>query len=201
MKIKCYLKAAGGFMQSEDLSYPAVVDAGRIDGEAFVDSMEVNNKVPRGQALAVLNGVSVELLRFLELGHSVEVPGLGVFSLDVKGKVATNENGNKKVADGKAVINFMPKSVLRRGVESADFEIVNENVAPSRSLSNEEAMAVAEKLCDEMGFFMQRHFAEAACVSQSYASRLLGGLVKNGKLTCERTGRIIVYKLSTPAKR
>ena len=201
MKINCYLKSVGGFLQSEDLSYPAVIDAGRIDGDAFVDSMEVNDKLPRGQVLAVLDGVCTELLRFLELGHTVEVPGLGVFSLDVKGKVVTNESGRKVVADGKAVINFMPKSVLRRGVETADFKIVNEKVAPSRSLSDEEAIVVATKLFDEMGFFLQRHFAEAACISQSYASRLLGELVKKGKLDCDRTGRVIVYKLPGSSKR
>lgn len=194
MKIKCYLRATGGFMQTNGKVYPAVMEAGKIKGHGLEEQISKNSNLPNGMVKAVLSGLSLEIKKYLALGHSVEVPGLGIFSLDVKGNVKEAGSGEKVIEDGRVVVKFMPNISLRRVLDDSEFEIVSENVHQSKSLTEEEAYEKVAKLLDETGFFVCRDLVEATGVSRVYADKILDRLVAQGKLVVEKLGRQKMYR-------
>lgn len=100
--------------------YSKAIDAGRIAGNDFVAKLEHNCNVTPAMAQAVFSGMTTELLKNLMLGHSVEISGLGVFWVDVKGKVKERKNGAKYIDKGKVRISFTPKTELNRRLNRGD---------------------------------------------------------------------------------
>lgn len=193
MKINCRLKASSGCLRKEAYVYPVVVDAGRIDGGAFVDAVVGNCNITRGTVLAVLSGVLSELMTFLSLGHSVEVPDVGVFSLKVRGKVRENKNGNKVIEGGRLSVQFTPRSAMRRELDEASLRVVSGRVAESVVMSEEEALEVSAELLRETGFFVCRQFADYTGMSLSAAYVLLDGLAAGGLIKIYKTGGLKTY--------
>ena len=193
MKINCRLKASSGCLRKEAYVYPVVVDAGRIDGGAFVDAVVGNCNITRGTVLAVLSGVLSELMTFLSLGHSVEVPDVGVFSLKVRGKVRENKNGNKVIEGGRLSVQFTPRSVMRRELDEASLRVVSGRVAESVVMTEEKALEKSAELLDETGFFVCRQFADYTGISLSASYIVLDGLAAAGLLRKCRAGGINAY--------
>ena len=193
MKINCRLKASSGCLRKEAYVYPVVVDAGRIDGGAFVDAVVGNCNITRGTVLAVLSGVLSELMTFLSLGHSVEVPDVGVFSLKVRGKVRENKNGNKVIEGGRLSVQFTPRSAMRRELDEASLRVVSGRVAESVVMTEEKALEKSAELLDETGFFVCRQFADYTGMSLSASYVVLDNLATAGLLRKCRVGGINAY--------
>lgn len=193
MEIKCCLKAGSGIFKGADIVYPSALDAGRISARKFVEGIEHNCQIGMAQTQAVLSAVASELQKYLELGHSVEIPGLGTFSLEIKGKVGETPTGAKTIENAKAVVGFLPKVDMRRSLQNAKCKIVSDKVARSRSLTEDESLEIAAKLLDENGYFVQRQFAGAAGVSQGYASKLLRQLEAKRLIGYNKSDRIKIY--------
>lgn len=193
MKINCRLKASSGCLRKEAYVYPVVVDAGRIDGGVFVDAVVGNCNITRGTVLAVLSGVLSELMTLLSLGHSVEVPDMGIFSLKVRGKVRENKKGNKVIEDGRLAVQFTPKSAMRRELDEASLRVVSGRVAESVVMTEEEALEKSAELLDENGFFVCRQFADYTGMSLSASYVVLDRLAAAGLLRKCKTGGINAY--------
>lgn len=194
MKVKCYLKTAGGTLSDQQVIYPSVIDAGRISSEALVDLVASNCSLTRGTVLAVVSGVVSELLAMLELGHSVEVDGLGVFSLKVKGKVISNDKGRLVIDNPRGIIAFRPRQSVAEALDNARYVLVSQHVRPNVALTDDEALAVAERQIDHNGLTTVSLFAEETGASRSYADKVLRQLVARGKLKGDKHGRLWVFR-------
>ena len=193
MKINCRLKAAGGVFRKNLCVYPKAIDAGRIAGNDFVDKLEYNCNVTPAMAQAVFSGMTTELLKNLMLGHSVEIPGLGVFWVDVKGKVKERKNGAKYIDNSKVRISFTPKTELNRRLNEVTLDVVSDSVAESVSMTADEVNAVVDRLLAKRPWLTGRQFAEETGASLLYSHKILNGLVDKKMLTKEREGALYVY--------
>lgn len=193
MKINCRLRATGGLLQKNFIAYPKAIDAGRIEGKEFVEKLEHNCNVTPAMAQAVFSGMADELLKNLMLGHSVEVPGLGVFRVDVKGKVRERKSGAKYIDNGKCSICFVPKTELGEKLNEVILNVVSDRVGENVSLSDEEALRLAGRLLDKHPWFSTRRFAEEADVSLSYARHLLNRLTDKNLLRKQKEGSVCIF--------
>ena len=153
IEIKCRLKATGGVMQNAGVVYGSVIDAGRIDANALVELMVRNCNVPQSQVMAVLSGLAEVLAEMMTMGHSVEVPWLGFFTPKVKGKVARKKNGVCVIDSARANVTFKPKKKLTERFEGITYKVVSPLVRNNVSLSDKEAVKVADRLIDRRRFF------------------------------------------------
>lgn len=193
MKINCRLRATGGLLQKNFIAYPKAIDAGRIEGKEFVEKLEHNCNVTPAMAQAVFSGMADELLKNLMLGHSVEVPGLGVFRVDVKGKVRERKSGAKYIDGGKCSICFVPKIELGEKLNEVTLNVVSDRVGENVSLSDEETLRLAGRLLDKHPWFSTRRFAEEANVSLSYARHLLNRLTDKNLLRKQKEGSVCIF--------
>lgn len=193
MKINCRLRATGGLLQKNFIAYPKAIDAGRIKGKEFVKKLEHNCNVTPAMAQAVFSGMADELLKNLMLGHSVEVPGLGVFRVDVKGKVRERKGGRKYIDGGKCSICFVPKTELSEKLNGVTLNVVSDRVAENVSISDEETLHLADRLLDKQPWFSTRQFAEEADVSLGYARCLLNRLADKNLLCKQKEGSIYIF--------
>lgn len=180
-------------MQQDAYVYPKMIDAGRISGKDFVESMEHNSNVTPAMSQAVFSGMTTELVKYLMLGHSVEVPNLGVFRLDVKGKVGQRENGSKYVGDKRVCISFTPKSQLNKEVNEVALNIVSNRVACSKRLTESEILSIVDRLIETETRFVCKQFEELAGVSSVHSYRILNKLAAEGVLKKEKEGGISLY--------
>lgn len=194
MKIKCCLKTTGGTLSDRQVIYPSVIDAGRISSEALVDLVANNCGLTRGTVLAVVSGVVSELLTMLELGHSVEVDGLGVFSLKVKGKVISNDKGHLVINNPRGIIAFRPRQSVAEAIDDAHYVLVSQRVRPNVTLTDDEALNVAKRQIDHNGLTTVSLFADETGASRSYADKVLRQLVARGKLNGDKHGRLWVFR-------
>ena len=192
-EIKCRLKATGGVMQNAGVVYPIVIDAGRIDANSLVKLMVRNCNVPQSQVLAVLNSLAEVVAEMLTLGHSVEVPWLGFFTPKVKGKVVTNKNGACVIDNAHGVVAFKPKEKLAEQFDDVTYKIVSPKVHNNVSLTNEEAVKVANNLTERHSFFSVTDFSEEVMCSPNYARKVLDKLVEQNRLLRARIGHMSVY--------
>lgn len=191
--IKCRLKAAGGVLQGGGVVYAKVIDAGRIDAESLVDMMAANCGVSRSQVLAVLDALAGVVGDMLTLGHSVEVPGLGFLAPKVNGRVVVNSNGKQVVDNARSEVSFKPKEVLSELFGDVCYEIASPRVCDNVTLTQEEAVGVAQSLLAERCLFSVTDFADRVMCSESYARSILYGLAEQGLIDRVRTGGMSVF--------
>lgn len=191
--IKCRLKAAGGVLQGGGVVYAKVIDAGRIDAESLVDMMAANCGVSRSQVLAVLDALAGVVGDMLTLGHSVEVPGLGFLAPKVNGRVVVNSNGKQVVDNARSEVSFKPKETLSELFGDVCYEIASPRVCDNVTLTQEEAVGVAQSLLAERCLFSVTDFADRVMCSESYARSILYGLAEQGLIDRVRTGGMSVF--------
>lgn len=197
MGVKCFLRDATGVFMSKGIARPSVIDAGRIDASDFVELVECNRNVPRSAVLAALSGAASQMYALLRMGHSVEVPGFGVFMPEVKGRVAEDGKGRKVLENVKLTARLVPEPNERREMKNTPVKLVSHQVMACDSLSEEQAIAAARNLIADKGFFTQQQMAQAMHVSVSTANRVLNKLTEQGLLGYEQIGTVYVYNRVT----
>lgn len=193
MEINCRLRTTRGMLQKDAYVYPEPIDAGRIGGDDFVEALQRNCGVTPAMARAVFSGMTSELLKDLTLGHSVEIPGLGVFRVDVKGKVKERKTGTKYIDNGKINISFTPRTEVHRRLNEATLKVMSGRVVKGACLTEEAAMAVVDRLLETRRWFMCKHFSEETGASLSQSYRLLNALSDKKLLLKQREGGIYIY--------
>ena len=193
MKINCRLKATRGLLRKEAYVYPEAIDAGRIKANELVEKLEHNSNVTPAMAQAVFCGMTGEVLKNLMLGHSVEVPGFGVFWVDVKGKVRERKSGSKYIDNGRVSITFTPKAELSRQLNEVMLNVVSDRVVGNVSLTDDEAMAVVDRMLERRPWFMRNNFVEETGASPAYAYMVLNRLADKKLLDKQMEGGVCVY--------
>ncbi len=194
--IKCRLKEAGGALRNAGIVYAKTIDAGRISADSLVDMMVECCNVSRSQVVAVLSALADKVGDMLELGHSVEVPGLGFLAPQVKGKVTKSKSGKPIVADPKCQLKFKPRRKLMSRFEGIVYQPVTSWVPSNTTLTPSETTATAIALANRQEIFYARDFAHEAGCSESYVTNQLATLVGQGVITRLRLGRMNLFRLA-----
>ena len=194
--IKCFLRKASGALQDKDAVYVEPLTYSTMKGESLMAYLESNFNQDGEKARAMISALVKQMIVFLQIGHRVEVPGLGTFSLKMKGDVIRDKEGVLQLDNAQyAGIHFSPNKVFMRYLWNTKFSLVSHNVVMSYSLNEEVILRVARELCEENGFFLTKEFAARAGVSYSYTCKKLNELVASGKLLRRYSGRLKIYTM------
>ena len=182
--VNCAILKTTGVLKDKDAYYVNPTTYSLIDAEKLLKYVEQHSRVPSSQVLGAVYSVVEELVDFLKIGHRVEVPGLGFFSIKMKAEVERDGNGVLQIKDARyAGIHFKPAKNFARRLMDTKFTLISNN-APLiyHHLTDEEALDIAGRLSSLRGYFGLQNFYLEARISPTYASRLLKRLAKEGKL-------------------
>lgn len=93
-----------------------------IDGETFLDFVARNTRLDRYIVKAAAGAIAKEFANFVFNGHSVSVPGIGIFRFGINAKAATvqDEVGVKKVYRRK--ILYRPTTDIKTLLKNTSLE-------------------------------------------------------------------------------
>ena len=197
MSVKCVLKKSGGVLQSLNKVYPEVASFSRIDAENFMNYLAQNYQVGRAQVASVMEAVADQLAMFLMIGHTVEVPRIGTFSLTVDGRAEQDGEGHWHLKDerlGRVVLK--PSTPLLAKLEQTKFELVNDIVKEHPKPSMEQALGVMQTLCGRDGFFTIQTFRQATGCSHYIAKKAINALIAEGKVVSTNNGHSFIYRIA-----
>lgn len=184
MAIGCVIRKTTGVLKDKDVYYVEPTTYSLIDSEALLQYVEQNFQTHSGQVLAAVSAVVRQMIVFLQIGHRVQVPGLGTFALKMKGKVEPDGEGVLQLKEAKYTgIQFTPDKVFARILHKTTFTLVSHNVhANYTQIDDDQAMAIARDLCNTYGGFLVQDFGSRVGCSYGYARKVLNGLVNTGRL-------------------
>ncbi len=187
MAIKCVLKKSVGLGAENERVYPKAVVYSTFSNADFLDYVRNNYGVDQGKAKSVLAAVSESMCTLLQNGHNVQIDGLGTFSVVMGGEVEAAEDGKLKLNDATVrKVRLVPDTNMMKNLKQTKFELAaNEAYAPQQ-LTQEAALAAAQELLDEQGFFIQVDFMQKTGASKGYTSEVLKRLVDAGKIAVQK---------------
>lgn len=194
--IECRLRETSGALKDKGAVYVEPLTYSTISERAFLAYVEKNFQVQESEVLGTISAVVKQMIVFLQIGHKVEVPGLGTFSLKMKGDVERDEDGVLQMENARySGIHFTPGRTFVRYLWDTKFSLMSHNVRQSYTLTEEAALDVVRELSGEFGWFIVKDFCGRAGVSYSYGRKVVKGLVESGKLIQRRGGRLSLYKV------
>lgn len=185
MAVDCVIRKTTGALKDKDAYYVDPLTYSLIDGDALLGYVEKNFRVPSGQVLDAVYSVVEQMVCFLQIGHRVEVPGLGFFSVKMKAEVERDGEGVLQIKDARyAGIQFTPDKKFARRLMDTKFTLISHNAPLNYNhLTDEQALAIARELSrGGASFSLHQFYMKAEKISHTTALRLLKRLAKEGKL-------------------
>lgn len=174
--------------------YPRVIKANTMKSTDFVKMVASGRPMSESSVKSVLASVSETLATCLSNGNSVQIDGLGTFSIAMKGEVKSEGNGKLSLNHAEVnTLNFQPDKIMMNQLKDAEFSLCSDEVFEARALTTQEAVELANKLADEVGQFTRETFAAKAGISYSYAGNLLRTLEEEKLIGVVVFGRTRVY--------
>ena len=101
--------------------YANIVRYSNIDSNQLIESMMQNSLISRAAAVAAVYGTRSCVYNFLLNGHTINIPGLGKFSLTLRTKA--QDSADKVTGDTikGAHIRFSPEARIRSAAKSTKF--------------------------------------------------------------------------------
>lgn len=102
--------------------YANIVRYSNIDSNQLVESMMKNSLISRAAAVAAVYGTRNSIYNFLLNGHTINIPGLGKFSLTLR--TVAQDDPEKVTGDTIkcAHIRFSPQAQIRTAAKSVSFK-------------------------------------------------------------------------------
>ena len=101
--------------------YANIVKYSNIGNDQLIQYMLENSNVSRATAVGAVFGVRSCVENFLLNGHTILIPGLGRFSLNVKSKAQDSAKKVKPNTFKKLHIRFSPAKEIKASAKSAKF--------------------------------------------------------------------------------
>ena len=194
--ISCFLRKASGALQDKDAIYVEPLTYSTIKADSLMTHLQKNFQIDSGQLQGMISDLVKQMIVFLQIGHKVEVPGLGTFSLKMNGDVKRDSEGVLQIENARyGGIHFSPNKTFRKYLWNTKFSLISHNVVMSYSLNEDLILEIAHELCEKNGFFLTKEFSDRAVVSYSYACKILNDLVDSGKLLRRYSGRLKIYTM------
>ena len=134
--------------------------------------------------IGAFEAVKVEMADQLMMGNRVHLPGLGYFSLSVKGELYEDPNTHKFRLRNPYVrtVNFRPEKELLRALSGTRFENVTHRYEPHRTPTPQDVDAALARLFAEADYIFVGDLQAELHLSRPVAYRLARRLEAEGKL-------------------
>lgn len=177
------LKTGGKLPHNKDLR--AVLDVYETVGIKLLgDRIVKATSLTMGDLVGALEAIRYELVEQLMLGNRVHLPGLGYFSLSVKGELYEDPNTHKFRLRNPYVrtVNFRPEKELLRALSGTRFENVTHRYEPHRTPTPQDVDAALARLFAEADYIFVGDLQAELHLSRPVAYRLARRLEAEGKL-------------------
>lgn len=109
-------------MKKENAYVTRSIRYSTIDGETFLDHVARNTRLDRYVVKAAAGAIAKEFANFIFNGHSVAVPGIGIFRFGVNAKcAATKEESNVRKVYRRKIL-YRPTTDIKKLVANTNLE-------------------------------------------------------------------------------
>ena len=165
--------------------FRAVLDEYETVGmELLGERVEKATAMTVADLVGTLEAIRYELAQQLMLGNRVHLPGLGYFSLAVKGELYEDPKTHKMRLRNPRVrtVNFRPEKQLLKALADTRFENVTYRYEPHATPTAEEIEAALDRLFAESDYIFVGDLRSELHLSKPVAYRLARRLEAEGKL-------------------
>lgn len=187
-------KTAGTFADKEQ--WRVVVDEHETTQmERLSRRIEHATSMTSGDLMSALIALKTEMVEELKSGNGVHLPGLGYFSLAVKGDLYKDPKTNKMRLCNAHVrtVKFRPEKELMQAFSDTTFENVTYRDGDYDRLTGREVDERLLRLFEEKEVVLATHLRQALAVSRSVLYRLVQQLEAEGKIRNVGTPRRKIF--------
>lgn len=109
-------------MKKEDAYVTRAVRYTTIDGETFLDHVARNTRLDRYVVKAAAGAIAKEFANFIFNGHSVAVPGIGIFRFGINAKAAATQEESTVRKVYRRKILYRPTTDIKTLVANTSLE-------------------------------------------------------------------------------
>ncbi|GAB6977058.1 HU family DNA-binding protein [Prevotella falsenii] len=135
--------------------------------------------------VAAVSALKNEMAAELKMGNNVHLPGLGYFSLAVKGDIYEDPHTHHRRLRNPKVrtVKFRPDTEFLESLDDTQFENMTYRLGTSSVPTTEAVDAALDELFTEKPIITVADLRQSLSLSQSYAYQLTARLEANGKLS------------------
>ncbi|MDY6206899.1 MAG: HU family DNA-binding protein [Prevotella sp.] len=149
-----------------------------------------------GDVAATIIALKEEIAQELKMGNNVHIPGLGYFSLSVRGDIYEDPRSHRYRLRNAAVrtVRFRPDTEFLKELCDTEFENMTYKTGTSAVPTTEAIDAALERLFADGGVFTVSDLRHSLHLSQSYAYTLAARLEAEGKIVNVGTRHRKLYR-------
>lgn len=181
---------------AKNTEYRAVIiENQKIGLRRIADDIEGTMSLTSADIVGAVAGLRNEIVHHLQSGNSVHLPGIGHFSLAVKGDVYEDpRTHHHRLRNAKVrTVKFRPDKEMMEALRYIEFVNTTYKHGTSEVPTKEEIDEAVETLLAEKPFFTVEDLRHQLNLSHTYAYRVTAQLAKTGKLRNIGTGRTKLY--------
>lgn len=149
-----------------------------------------------GDVAATIIALKEEIAQELKMGNNVHIPGLGYFSLSIRGDIYEDPRSHRYRLRNAAVrtVRFRPDIEFLKELCDTEFENMTYKTGTSAVPTTEAIDAALERLFADGGVFTVSDLRHSLHLSQSYAYTLAARLEAEGKIVNVGTRHRKLYR-------
>lgn len=109
----------------EDVFVAKQVAYTRISNRQLAKSIARNSQIPLATVTLALSAIQKSIVNFVLNGHSVQIAGLGLFRLTLKGPGAATMEEARPTKETKAMLRFLPDVELKKAANETSKKLLN----------------------------------------------------------------------------
>lgn len=172
-----------------------IVENQKVGLRRIADNIEGAMSLTSADIVGAVAGLRDEIIRNLQSGNSVHLPGIGHFSLSVKGDVYEDPRTHRyRLRNAKVrTVKFRPDKEMMGALEYTEFVNTTYKHGTSEVPTEAEIDEAIDMLLAKKPFFTVEDFRYQLNLSRTYAYRVTAKLAKAGKIHDVGTGRAKAY--------
>ena len=172
-----------------------VVQKGSYDAKEFIEQVSIFQHIPHAQVLGTMDAITNELKDLLLKGYSVELEGLGYFSLSLKvNKKTTNPKELRSPSVSLKDVNLRINRQFRKDVESKlELQLVHSPFRVKDPLEQKECLKRLNKFLENHPFINRQDYVMLTGKTKKQALEDIKTFIEKGILEKYGNSRSIVY--------
>lgn len=177
------MRATGGLPKNAELKV-ITVERQTASLRRMSKSIEQATSLTTGDILATIIALKSEMIAELKMGNRVHIPGIGYFSLALKGDIYRDSRSNRPRLRNAAIrkIKFRPDAEFLRDLGGIEIRNITDEYGTAAVPNSDEINAAVENLLTNGHVFTSEQFRRSLDLSKSTSYRLLTKLESEGKI-------------------
>ncbi|MDD4636282.1 MAG: HU family DNA-binding protein [Bacteroidales bacterium] len=173
--------------------YARIVHGGMIPIDKLAEEIADASSFTKGDVMGMLTTIAEGLARHLSQGESVELEGLGIFSVGLERKKGEPEKDQKGLMTQFSRVKFRASRSMKRKLSTMRLVKSKECTAPS--LTDEQRLQVALTFLNKTPFMTRMDYQRITGLHKSAAIKDLNRWVSEGKIFRHGLGNNVFYFL------